>query len=361
MNFRKAFRSKFAILVVIDLIMMLLLVSNLTLIIFDWIYEIPMINHLLSEYLPGFHKFYDTSIHQNFDLIDLLFVSVFLGEFLLSWVLSIISREYHRWFYYPFLHWYDLLGCIPVGSMRFLRVLRVISILVRLQKLEVIDLYNTYFGMKFRKYYAIVVEEVSDRVVVNILEGIQEELKDGGPVMDQIINNVIKPRQQLIVEWISNRIALVAERDLVQKKEEISDYVKSLLREGIKSNAEIKALERVPVMGKMAVDAIERSIGNTIISILEKAISDLASDRNKPFIEDTTVLVLDAIQSSDADKTLNQMFIDIPVEVLEIVKDQVKVKKWKIKADAGKGGDLFERSGVEFLLTDDLEIKQEAR
>ncbi len=358
MNIRNAFNGKHAILVLIDLVMMLLLFANLTLIVFDWLFAVSVINYAFSEYLPVFHAYYDANIHQNFSLIDLAFVSVFLGEFALSWVLAIINRAYHRWYYYPFLHWYDLLGCIPVGSMRFLRILRFISITVRLQKLQVIDFFDSYLGKKIGKYYSIIVEEVSDRVVVNILEGVQDELTHGGPVVDRIIKDVIRPRQQLIVEWISKRLAYVADRDLVQKKEEINNYVKELVKEGIKSNPEVKALERVPVMGKMAKEAIERTISSTILAMMNQVMNDLASYRNRLLINDSADLILNAIEFRDDDTALNKMFIEIPVEVLEIVKDQVKVKKWKIKAEAEKESSELEQAGIEFLMTDEVAEKQ---
>src|SRR5690606_42147929 len=51
----------------------------------------------------------------------LLFVSVYLTEFSIRWLVAIARRTHERWFYFPFVHWYDLLGCIPVGSFRWLQ------------------------------------------------------------------------------------------------------------------------------------------------------------------------------------------------------------------------------------------------
>ena len=53
--------------------------------------------------------------------------------------MAIRKQTYPRWYFYPFLHWYDLLGCIPIGSFRMLRLLRLISLTIRLQKMGIID------------------------------------------------------------------------------------------------------------------------------------------------------------------------------------------------------------------------------
>ncbi|HBZ99013.1 MAG TPA: preprotein translocase subunit SecA, partial [Pseudomonas sp.] len=52
------------------------------------------------------------------------FVAVFLLDVLLGWTVALFERRYARWYYYPFAHWYDVLGCIPLAGVRWLRGLR---------------------------------------------------------------------------------------------------------------------------------------------------------------------------------------------------------------------------------------------
>jgi hypothetical protein len=352
MNIKETLKSKYSILVTIDVVMMLLLLANLTLIIFDWIFAIGLVSSLFAEYLPDFHSFYDNNIHQNFYAIDLVFVIIFLSEFIFSWVLSIIQRIYSKWFLYPIFHWYDLAGCIPIGSFRFLRVLRIFSILVRLQNLKVIDLTNSYLVRKIRKYYAIIVEEISDRVVVNILEGVQAEISEGGPVMDNILKKVIRPRQELIVDWASGRIRHVVDSEILSKKEEINQYVKKLISESLKKNDELRTLEQVPYLGKRITETIGNAISGTINNIIDQALTDMASYKNKSLISESTNMILNAIEHRDGDTNLDKIFTEIPVEVIEIIKEQVMIKKWKLKEAAERGLSEAEKSGIEFLMTD---------
>ena len=67
-------------------------------------------------------------VHENFALYDLAFIAVFLSEFCIRWVAAIIRQTYMRWYFFPFIHWYDLIGCIPLGGARIFRFLRIFSI-----------------------------------------------------------------------------------------------------------------------------------------------------------------------------------------------------------------------------------------
>ena len=352
MEKKSKIKINFYVAITIDIVMMILLTINLSLIIFDWIFTVSFVNSLLKEYSPGFYEYYYYQIHLNFTAIDLVFVAAFLSEFLLSWILALVQKVYYRWFFYPFIHWYDLLGCIPVGSLRFLRILRVFSILIRLQNLKIVDLSKTYLFAKLRKYYNIVVEEVSDRVVVNILEGVQEEIDEGGPVVESIINKVIRPKQDVLVEWISRRLEYALERDVLIKKKELDQYVKDLITESLSKNNELKTIEQLPVMGKMITETIQNAISNIINDIIEKLITDLASYRNRELVNDTTNVILNSIEYEDEESMLKDVFKDISIEALEIVKKQVKVQKWKIKEQEESDNSETEEKNVKLLTTE---------
>ncbi len=352
MNLRETLKNKYSILVIIDVVMMLLLVANLTLILFDWMFGIDFFNKSIERHTPDFYAFYNTHIHQNFHRIDLVFVTIFLSEFVFSWILAIIQKAYYKWFFYPILHWYDLAGCIPVGSFRFLRILRVFSILIRLNNLKVINLSNSYIALKMKKYYGIIVEEISDRVVVNILEGVQDEIEEGGPVVENIIRDVVRPKQDLLVEWISRRIERAVQSDVLKKKEEISVYVKELISDSLSKNDDLKTIEQLPIMGRKIVETIENTISDTINNIIEQALLDLASQKNRLLVKETTDVIIKSIEYKDENAELNKVYTEIVMEVIDVIKKQVLVKKWKLKEEAEKGQNETEKGSIEFLMTD---------
>ena len=179
----------------VDLVMMGLLLINLSLILFDFLFASDLFKGIFREYTPNFYTFYDQHIHQDFLRIDLIFVSIFLIELLIRWAIAVKNHKYHRWFFYPFVHWYDVLGCLPIGSFRFLRILRVIGLTIRLHKLGFVNLTNTYLYQKAIKYLNLLTEEVSDRVVLHVLTGVQNQIEEGTPLREKSGYDLSLPRR----------------------------------------------------------------------------------------------------------------------------------------------------------------------
>ena len=156
----------------VDIVMLVLIVANLFLILIDWGFESLLVQQQLQAWVPSLYRWYDQTVHPHFFFYDLAFVAVFVAEILVRWGLAIYRQRYHRWFFYPFVHWYDVLGCIPVSSFRSLRLLRVIAMVPKMQRIGLFDLRDTYLYRKFEKYRDIILEEISDRVTVRIIEGL---------------------------------------------------------------------------------------------------------------------------------------------------------------------------------------------
>jgi hypothetical protein len=205
-------------------------------------------------------------------------------------------------------------------------------ILYRLQQLQLIDLSKSFIYATIRKYYEILVEEVSDRVVTNIIEEMQEEISQGGPVLDTIVGDVLRPKQTLIVDWFSRRIGDAARINFDRRKSEVQSYVKDSIGEAFQKNDVIKKVERVPMIGKGLSETLEQSISDIIFIIIENAMTDLASDRNRPVVEEATDIVFGAIETRDDDDQLNGIVLDTLIEILEVVKtEMVQVKRWKLR------------------------------
>ena len=315
----------------LDFLMIILLVVNLAWIVFDWLFEYEMLRGYLYGIAPDFTEMYASSIHPRFILIDLMFVSVFLTEFFIRWAMAVYQRIYHRWFFFPFLHFYDLLGCIPVGGFRFLRLLRIISITYRLQKNGIIDLSDTAVVRFIRKYHGILIEELSDRVTINILSDIQREVRTGGPVVDRIVNEVVMPQRESLVEWMSHRIEKVANDNYDGYREDIREYVQERINTALDENDEFARLELIPVFGSMVRSTVEKAIADMVFSVINGIMQDLASSRNRVLINEAADVMFDAILLKEEDTELNRLVVDTVDRSLEIVKQQVSVQQWKLR------------------------------
>ncbi|EKF74833.1 hypothetical protein A11A3_06360 [Alcanivorax hongdengensis A-11-3] len=314
----------------IDLGMIALVVLNLGLILFDWLFQVPPVQSLLATYTPAFHDFYRDSIHADFLFYDLCFVAVYLTEFTLRWIAAIARGTYHRWFFYPFAHWYDLLGCIPVGSFRWLRVLRVVSLLFRLQRMGIVDLSQTWLGQTLIKYYGIVVEEISDRVVINVLNGAQREVGGGSPLLHRIEKEVLMPRRDQLVSFAASRVAQATQKSHAQYREQLAEYFSHLTDEALVRTQAGRRLAAVPVAGPRAIALLGEAVRETGTAFVDQLVDDLASPASRPQLEQLFQDMLSAAIGDDR-QALDSMLRDTLLDILEQIKVQVAVQQWKLE------------------------------
>lgn len=321
----------------IDLLMLGLLILNLVWLVFDWLFVSEGFRDFLATINPDLVDAY-APIHRNFFFYDLYFVAIFLTEFMVRWIYAALTREYKRWYFYPFAHWYDLLGCIPVTGFRFLRMLRIISIFYRLQKYQIIDFTSLKAYQFLRFYYEAFMEEISDRVVIKVLAGTQEELRSGSPLLHRIQQEVLLPRKPLLVSWLSEKVAHAAQHAYLPHRHLLQRYIAGRLDQAIRDSDDIKRLKLIPVVGTTLSSTLERAVSDIVVTTIDQILRDLASTENHQFIEDLTEVFLHEKPYEKGD--LDEEIIQACIELLELVKDQVHVKRWHAHLDPGNNQDL---------------------
>ena len=308
--------------------MVVLVTINLLWIVFDWLFASTWIASGIHWLSPAFHDFYAEHVHPNFVVYDLMFVAVYVVELLLRWAVAIVQKTYHRWFFYPFVHWYDVLGCIPIGSFRFLRILRVISIVYRLQRLGVIDIREMYLYQVAQKYIGIVTEELSDRIVVNVLSGVQSQLQKGSPVAHEIQDQVLKPQREELVLWLGSRLGHAIDYAYDEHESEVRDYLKIMVHESLQRNSNVKLLHNVPVVGGQVQTAIEGMSVELVEDILITLLSDLA-DPERRLLANIINSLLDSPIDPEA-QNLWPILQNAIIDSLELVKKEIRKQQWKL-------------------------------
>ncbi len=316
----------------LDLIMITLVIVNLGLIIFDWIFAVPVIQDLFEQYTPGFFRLYYDSIHTHFLYYDLAFVAVYLTEFTFRWGVAIYRQTHHRWFFFPFIHWYDLLGCIPVAGFRWLRILRVLSLLIRLQRMGIVDLRETYLGKTLIKYYNIVLEELSDRIVTNVLEGVQRQVRTGNPLVHRIENDVLAPRKQPLVDYLAQRMAESVRETHERYRVELGQYLFYLSDEAIARTEAGARLAAMPVAGPRAIALIGETVRELGTALTDQLVDDITNPDYRERLDELLTMVITQAGGDRAE--LNDLVQSTTLDVLEQVKAEVNVKQWKLAEEA---------------------------
>jgi len=217
----------------------LLVCINLSLILFDSLFALQPVSAVLADLAPELHARYQQSVHANFQYIDLGFVAIFVLDVLLGWTVALFERRYARWYYYPFAHWYDVLGCIPLAGLRWLRVLRVGALLIRLQRLGLIDMRGWAIYGLFSRYYYLLIEELSDRVMVRLFGRLQQEIGASDDLSRRLLQEVVRPRKQRLLNDISRRLQDMLETGYRDNRGAIEGYVSQLIHQALQNNPEM--------------------------------------------------------------------------------------------------------------------------
>lgn len=309
--------------VVLDVFMLLLTIVDLFWLMFDALYTNRTIQHFIDPIFP-FYK----AIHLDFFFYDGIIVSIFIVEFLGRWLTAIFKKAYGKWFFYPFVHWYDVLGCFPTSSFRILRLFRMIGLTYRLHKWKVIDLNNYAVYNTLRYYYRIALEEVSDRIVLRVLEETKEEIQRGVSLSKTVAQEILQPRQMELAQIISAALQKGLQEKYPQYQKLLQKHLKGTVEKIIETNTEVQKMERIPIVGSQLSKTLSSATGEIVFGVIDKLIQDLSAEENKEML----CFILDSI----LDVLLQQYMIDdseltnnIVLESIDIIMKRVEVKQWK--------------------------------
>ncbi|MGB1201808.1 MAG: ion transporter, partial [Cognaticolwellia aestuarii] len=224
----------------------------------------------------------------------------------------------------PFIHWYDLVGCIPLGGARIFRFLRVFSILYRLQKYEIIDLRNTPVFRFITFYYDVFVEELSDRIVVKVLSDAQKDIAAGSPLIDDISQQVISSRLPILTQWLSSIMVHVGESiEHNDHGESVRSHVQKSVGKAVRGNSQVSTLKLVPVLGSTIEKTLEQSVTDIVTQSIINLLKDITPEKIDDFVEHGLG------RFSSEDHMLDQEVLLIVNECLELVKHHVSQQRWK--------------------------------
>lgn len=312
-------------LLVLDIVILLLISLNLLWLISDSLIMNTGFGILLERNFPDFSTSYVKNWHPQVKLYDTLFTLFLLTELILRWAWAIYQKTYHRWFFYPFIHWYDVLACLP--NLQFLRLLRLVSVFYRLHKLGIL-LIGTRVIKFAKKYYAIVLEEISDRIVINVLEGVQKELQTNNPITSELREKVLYPQKAVITKWVANRISQLVDISYKKHEQELTIYLRQLTYHAISHNQEWQQLKRrLPFVGGLIEQELNAVVSSLINDMTQNILKDLSKADNAALV-DLANATFDTFTLSDAQ--LDIAIEKIVIDAIEIIKKQVAVQQWKL-------------------------------
>ena len=313
-----------------DVIMMIAIVLDLLLMGIDAL----MISSLMAN-IAGWLGFSEGLLtyrhlwHEPLKLVAGIF-TIFLGvELLVRWLIAIVQRRYYRWFFFPFVHWYEVLGCAP--QLRALRLLRVGVIGYRLYQLGYNILPNSWLGtIKF--YYQVVMEEISDRVILTAIDNIRTEINNtDGQLVKNIIDKHRDDIQRVIVEVLQQEATPLLQSTPTQPAafaKPLAQQVGVAIQQALNDTPELhRILRLIPIAGSM-IESQMHSIGQHIGENLALSLTNtLTNPQTLTMIYQEIAKSL--VQIDVTSPALEKLVSNIIDDSLTALANQVRIQQWK--------------------------------
>lgn len=301
-----------------DGLMVYLALLNVGLIVFDWSYL--GLRPVYLDHLPGLVELYDPWV-DRFWLLDLPFLTFFAGEFFLRWWRATRRGVYRRWFFFPLVYWYDLLGIVPLHQFRFFRLFRVVSIYVRLHRSEASSVGQDPVSRSVAWVADVLAEEISDRVAVRILTMAQREIRSG--VLVEVVRETLLPRRTEVRRQVSDKVVeLLGDQELQDKARDLLEL--NLTR----SIDEATFFRRVPIPDAVLAPLV-KGIGEVVYdSIAETLNATLKSPEGQEALEELVDGVMGSFEEELGRGEIEQLLEEAVVDALEEMKRAVRVKRW---------------------------------
>jgi len=310
-----------------DVIAIIAAIISLLLIMFDWFYRHTPLPTRLSDISPALNDHaHWASVNETH--IDLCFVAFFVVDIAAGWIMSIVNKQYYRWFFYPFVHWYDVLGSLPFPGLRWLRILRVIGLGIRLQNSGTIDVRTWKTYTFFHKYYDIVMEELSDRIANKLLSNAQEDLREGNGLKQNMISRVLIPYQEQWVSYISHHVLDISRSIGREHSAQLENYLKQTTRRVVSANSGVKALNQLP-FGKSMTHMLESSLTDVVEQLVRETHQSMYYPSYEAAIQS---IVHDAFNNTLKDSLVSeQQFSQLMIECLQVIKEEIAIQRWKTR------------------------------
>lgn len=308
------------VLIIADLLLMgldSLMMSNFGLSVTQWLG--------ISEWVIGYRE----NWHHHLTTAGGFFTIFLVVELLVRWALAIVNKRYYRWFFFPFVHWYEVLGCSP--QLRALRLLRVGVIGYRLYQLGKLKIPKSWIKTgKF--YYSIVLEEISDRVIITALDNIRMELANGDAQLVQSIIDKHRPEIQTLVVDILNKevtpILVGTPNNPPAFTPALASQVGTAIQQSLSETPELRRIIRmIPIAGGLIENqmlSIGQHIGENLVTTLSKNLTH--RDTLTPIYQQIGKSIANIDTTSPVLETLVREIIHDSLDAFE---KQVRVQQWK--------------------------------
>ena len=137
------------------------------------------------------------------------------------------------------------------------------------------------------------------------------------------------PNKPLVIEWIASRINDLADNVYQPRRPDLKLYIDGVIAASIAQDQKVAALEKLPVIGQAVTEIIETTVSDIVFNVLDRVVMDIGAEETDIWVRDITDQVIARLLQPNAQ--LNAAGRDVLIDILDVVKDEVRIQRWKLK------------------------------
>jgi len=277
--------------------------------------------------LPEILQFYRTELRPWVVITEGWFTTFLIVELGVRWGIAIIFKHHQRWWFFPFIHWYEILAIIP--QLRFLRLLRAGAIGYNLHQHGYKVIPDAWYR-RAKFYYHMVLEELTSRIVLTVLDGIKRELSTS-TTHKKLIEDLVAHHRDMFATALADILQESLGKELQAQKIMIAENVGDIVNRAIEDTPELTQLLRlIPIVGgriEQQIQSIGQRLGENItLGLIEPFAYGHKNEKNLAYLEISNKIS----QIQFENNTHVEKLVESAVfESLEAIRKQVKVKQWQ--------------------------------
>ncbi|MDE4455475.1 hypothetical protein EPB74_09460 [Psychrobacter sp. DAB_AL62B] len=317
-----------------DIVMIIAISIDLLLISIDTILMSDFISANIAGWLSLSNAvlWYQNTIHDSLRTAGGFFTIFLVIELLLRWAVAIKQKIYYRWFFFPFVHWYEVLGCFP--QLRALRLFRAVVIGRRLHQLGYQVLPQPWIN-RIKFYINLLLEELSDRVVLTTIDNYRQQLTD--PKMQKSLIDATFNRNRNEIEAA---LLSLLRQELAPKLQNLNSNsengkmlaidIGNAVENALANTPELHRLLRlIPIAGKL-IEGQLLNIGHNIGENVVNALNECLLDPER--IDTLMVAISQGVAQLNTNNTeLESLIARVFSESLSEFESNLKIQQWKNK------------------------------
>lgn len=275
-------------------------------------------------------SWYQTTLHDPLRTVGGFFTVFLIVELLARWALAIRQQIYYRWFFFPFIHWYEVLGCFP--QLRALRLFRAVIIGRRLYQLGYQVLPQPWIN-RIKFYIDLLLEELSDRVILTTIDNFRQQLTDSKTHKSLLKATIERNRDQIEVMLLSLLRQELAPQlqKLVGRTdggELIANEVGQAIQDGLANTPELRRyLRLIPIAGSLIESQLQhigQNIGANVVYSLNERLLDATR------IDALMITIAHSVANIDlSNAAFDALLASIINDSLDEFEAQIKIQQWK--------------------------------